>query len=999
MKTFDSNEFYNAKFENKFNEFKSFKAEQYYSTEKAPAPVENVSVEENFNEVQIKANKKKAEELNSTDLRKELDKLNSSQQGPSETTSTSTTSSTSASSAGSSTAHAVAETASTAAGTAASVTVTVAAVAVTGVVGGLIDEPPHDEPEDPQISLNLFYDAALGNAFTTGSDYVVLSINKSDMLMDGDSINDSYQIEVFLSENKDNGVKVGSIELENGKDEYLLTGLSPNTAYTYEVNYSKYINPNGKKRAFEPSVTRYKNTFTSIDSSGPAKLVLDKNNTVVTFDEVNHFATINYSVYLSNYDETTNITPMFTVTKDDTDYMDEMGFFDMKEEWDENHFFKGQIKSSTREKLYFNAFGGEDYNLTHRLDSIEYLTGIPKDYASYHLFTLSDDQYVHNYTNHIDVYGTILDYRDDFDPNDILCELEQFDETGESMGMFLSEADFELSTMSYWFGCPAAYGVKSARWRLMDSAGTTILMESEVFDYDADQSYSATFQAVPAKDVSIVSYDDIDSTATIEIDTQFNNHYDDAFLYRVEALDADNNVLATYEGTDPVIDLVIPQSVEFELRYTKIGDFALGRHVYGTELANGTSVAHEAKLALASEPIFDGTHWVIPYTCDSIYNYQDMSAVIEIDCDLGHFEIEVSEIESTGSIVLDCLDGEPGATAINGQLRFRDSQTYYCEMLSEIERRDYMLEWKLEIKRTIVNLTPQSYYSAQFDFEYIAPSNFSITLMSSTGESFNTQVTDSYTAYCLDGNDCTMTARLVNDNGVEVIAREINIQPLVATANQSNCNITTLSPNPGDSVVTYNDDGTINVYRKMDAVAQTPNTYYDAALVHESVFEDSVGTYVDKGVIHNISDEKFSVIEGIDLQYYSFRYYKAIYLNDVYYLFDETYPSGGIEHGDSWYISGLYDSQTNKTELTLTMNSWSVIENWYEIDGVEYQFDSFTAGENDYTIIVDGDARNKELKVRCARYGDNYDAYAQEIEMKGSRYRIETYELIGIQSA
>ena len=71
MKKVDEGEYFNAKLENNFSEFKVFKVEQYYTFEKSPSPEEVVSFSESFS-----SSKDQVAQNNNSTNNDSFDKLN-----------------------------------------------------------------------------------------------------------------------------------------------------------------------------------------------------------------------------------------------------------------------------------------------------------------------------------------------------------------------------------------------------------------------------------------------------------------------------------------------------------------------------------------------------------------------------------------------------------------------------------------------------------------------------------------------------------------------------------------------------------------------------------------------------------------------------------------------------------------------------------------------------------------------------------------------------------
>lgn len=125
------------------------------------------------------------------------------------------------------------------------------------------------------------------------------------------------------------------------------------------------------------------------------------------------------------------------------------------------------------------------------------------------------------------------------------------------------------------------------------------------------------------------------------------------------------------------------------------------------------------------------------------------------------------------------------------------------------------------------------------------------------------------------------------------------------------------TPNPGDVLVTYNDDGTSNVYLYMNVQETTYDMYYKAYLVD----------VVDNSIYYECSDsDDVAVFSNIPKGQYSIRV--GAMLNDngtCYSMYDMQWPSGSIYVGldqDGYYYgesgSAYYDSGTGELAISVS---------------------------------------------------------------------------------
>lgn len=318
MRKDGSGEFYNAKQDNVFSEYKLFRAEKYYSSEFSKTPEEVQSYNESYHDEGVKSTK--SEEKNSSDakeLQKQYDKLH--QSGSSDAPQTSGTPSGGnplQTTAASQTAGSVSSGVATVTGGASVGATAVAAVIIVSaaITGGFIAD----------------FNSYIGN--DPGRDYISITVDMDELLSQADR---SYRLSAdnFSIELTEGGVS-RKIALVDGKHSYLITGLQPDKTYTYNFicnNSSLGSNSNC-----------YSQTFTTLSVAEP-KGVYDELNNYVVYDEISQSATVFYSVYLSDYDRQFPDAALYLCSSEHTDLtsIDHIVYSDVAP--DENGFFRGEV--------------------------------------------------------------------------------------------------------------------------------------------------------------------------------------------------------------------------------------------------------------------------------------------------------------------------------------------------------------------------------------------------------------------------------------------------------------------------------------------------------------------------------------------------------------------------------------------------------------------------------------------------------------------------------
>ena len=326
MKKIDEGEFFKSKFENDFQEFKQFSAEQYYTFEKAESSDEVISLNESFTCAQN--NEKKELTTDKSDfkeLKKQMDRLENSS---STTNSTSSSSSVSSSSSASQSTIAGSQSATTAASASISsgATVVAASIAIVAASSGIFTNiKPSIKP-------------------VCGRDYISISVNSESFIS---SLDTSLKLSAkdFSIELVDESKK---IDLQEGDHTYLFTGLMPNKAYKYRVNCT---NSN-----LGTSSNYYTDTITTIDYED-AKGIFDEINSFITFDEETKSAIYTISVYLSDYDKEYENVRLYLCNKEQNDLANIKNVIGTINNINEENYLLGQIANIKDEDLYLYLLG------------------------------------------------------------------------------------------------------------------------------------------------------------------------------------------------------------------------------------------------------------------------------------------------------------------------------------------------------------------------------------------------------------------------------------------------------------------------------------------------------------------------------------------------------------------------------------------------------------------------------------------------------------------
>lgn len=218
----------------------------------------------------------------------------------------------------------------------------------------------------------------------------------------------------------------------------------------------------------------------------------------------------------------------------------------------------------------------------------------------------------------------------------------------------------------------------------------------------------------------------------------------------------------------------------------------------------------------------------------------------------------------------------------------------------------------------------------------------------------------------------TYTLYLTNENG-EILSNQVEIT--VDTAKEISADYTFHYVNPGDVVVTYNDDNTINAVVPLTFETENPDIYCKVVL----------GKYM-----YNCN-ESMLIATGLENSAYSLSFYICTDIDGITYSFYSLTPSGMV---NEMYISeGVYVEQ-NAKEVTVSLwesmnfdldsivlissrgEEISLTQSDFIYDSEYYEYKTTVTFENEFDFVT--------VKGRCSPFKEKTEAL--EIEYPGSVY-------------
>ncbi|MGN1103991.1 MAG: hypothetical protein ACI4QI_03865, partial [Candidatus Coproplasma sp.] len=592
----------------------------------------------------------------------------------------------------------------------------------------------------------------------------------------------------------------------------------------------------------------------------------------------------------------------------------------------------------------------------------------------------------------------------------------QYNEDGTAL-VESDEAALSIDTanMSYTIESGAYYGVKTFKYVIY--AGDLAVYDSGEKQFTASQAFGATYTKVQPADASI-EYSA--SGVTITVDTAFTSAYEN-YEYKLVVTNSTGEVYGQYQGTGEAvieIDSYIGLD-EINFTYYDLGTFADGEIELASHTTEGVAFCMPT-LTLDAECGFNGQYFTLSYACGMDYDYAQASVdIVVTNSDGATYSKRIDSVSESGTIVLDFITGEPGSVTVSATLNFTDNQSDGVVHSLQPAQADYSMNYSFEVTKVVADTSGKADLSGveselmliELNFDYLLPDGYMIKI-TDEGNSLDksTELVNTYSFSELSRTaEVNLTIQVTDaDGNAWGEAKSVAISKSAAEAEYTSPTMSYL--NPSDAVVTYNDDGTINVYRDLNFSCEDERVYYNAML--RAGYYDEEYNFVETERFDVIGRDKYAVIENIPNQNYIVYYYQMFDYNGVSYIIYIEIPSGSIENvykdedGDGYedFATATAIVAGGQTIITVSLSSGGMVGNKIIVDGTEYEYDDYSDEyQTELTLTIDGEldlANVTEVTVFFTKHGYNYDAYGEsgEITMNGSKYGKHTVKVSAVSA-
>lgn len=807
--------------------------------------------------------------------------------------------------------------------------------------------------------------------FDSGSDYTVLTVDYQALEQPP---NDSrYTILVDVDEG------MVEIELNDTQDEYFIGNLQINTKYNYCLVLNEYLEGNLNQKVL------YESSFTTTNDSS-VKVIYDTNNNFIRYDYDTLGAYLNHSLYLSDPNHSLIEPTLFITSSPIEDVYDITKIIYDNNELD-NNFFTGCDIKINHSKIYLNVVGFIDDNL-ELVYSREIDSNLPNDFR---IMEFNNNMFnIDYYENSITITNEV-DYLDD--TKTIYYYVTQYDEYGNTISRNDQLLNITQDNMKIEIIEETEYYLKQFQYGLYTIIDNQVISiyDSEKIDYTFNHDYKAYYQVQNLNNADIVYHED---HLTVIVDSLFTSNYDGIYTYKLNLYNGNHTLIGEYYGTAVAsFEIYDFSNTQFYLEYVEIGVFK------GQEIEYQRFTTEKVELCLPSislneEVKFIDDHFNIDYTLNMNYDYSKASMVLQIEDGNEIYTKTIDNLYQNDTIYLDCFDKEIKNAKVTATLTFKDNQLNQVDNTITSLPYYYSFQYVFNVEKVVadmyVNYEGSSTVPITIDFSYSMPSSYMINVTDNNGIIDDTFVLKKQ-YYCnkLSKADASvLTITVFDQDGLQwkdSFTYDISFDSANVIYKENYPSYYAI--NPYDSLVTYNEDGTINIYRKIRFSSTNENIYCNA-FIYNSYTEDPItGQKIYEGAYDVISNSDYAIIENIPDQMYILDYQLIIKNNGVDYIMYIETPSGTINTNEN--IANAYlIKEAASTIVSINCTIYGKIENKISCINNTYEYSTYQGEfETQHSIVFDEVLDIQNVGIYFSIYYQNYDEYGSEIAIKGNLYK------------
>lgn len=551
------------------------------------------------------------------------------------------------------------------------------------------------------------------------------------------------------------------------------------------------------------------------------------------------------------------------------------------------------------------------------------------------------------------------------------------------------EAETSIDGSSLFVQSPLRYGTKEYQIRLKYEGEETL---TSFLPIDVNQEYQASYRRISPNECTL-TYSDTDSFDLV-LKTDFQTDYPDIFLYEISLFDESGSYIDSYRGNEGMVTFSsLSGFSSFSIEYRNIGIFDEEEHTYDSFSSERVTSPYAPKFKLGEVVPMESS---LTLSYDYIPVNEEMPTRLRLhaaSANNGEKTIEMENINGNTLIPLDELGEDPGLTVFTPEITFYDNQSEPQAHTLTLSPTEIDLSYSLSVNQVIAYATNPDdvYISVSLELDSFLPLSYSVAFSNNDGDDLGlysvNEAIDLENAIPSSGGELRMQV-ISPEGAVFKEYHPITFLSLFDAQALKPSEPYFTSLNPADAVLTYNEDGTVNLYRDLTLDKEVPEGVYCDAFVYSDRTEiGDQKVYVNP--FHHLSNKTFVALEDLPMaEQYRFIYYTAVYNEGIYYYLSEETPSGSVDivNEGAFPAVALFDETLNQTEIRIS-GDYLDVENRIIVDEEEYAFTDYNStGDYTYSLIVRGDKRGKPVTIFASKQSKNYEEYSASYVLKGNKY-------------
>lgn len=480
----------------------------------------------------------------------------------------------------------------------------------------------------------------------------------------------------------------------------------------------------------------------------------------------------------------------------------------------------------------------------------------------------------------------------------------------------------------------------------------------------------------PNIDDAIITWDSQNQNYNISLDITCEE-MNESYFYKLVAYDEKNNILSSYKDTKSANSILKIDknatncSIFFEIYATNGIDTKLIENIEIGEIDLSTPTLDITNVTVSGANILE-----INYDFDA-KNYSEKNidnllfSISYSDNNREVIELTYDELILGKKIIN--ISGNISSITINSSFNFNNNQ-FSREVVGEEKvfelKNDFEINYSIDTYNQYIILKPVGLFG---DATHIA-----VTTSENTESEPYDLFYDILIPYKNSG-EITLTYYLSNESG-EILSSE---QTITVNTTFERMNYNFNYKNPSDVGITYNSNGSINLYIDTNFTCEDADVYYQIKLTN----------YESNTTLYYSFKEELAIITNLPNTNYGITYDVCKDINDIQYIFMNVTPSGTI---NETYYDYTIRGMIFEKECQLTLAYYNTIFDLSSVKVVGSNNEEIVLTEADFTnneenynyetiLTFSEEISSATIYIKCNQYYQGLEV-VDESQIIGSRY-------------